>query len=129
MRSKKSWSLTFSGALLALLGGCGDEPESVGAQRAALVAVCTEDAATAPAGAWLCGTPRTVECDTWPGTASPGEIYVVHSEGCAGPTLLVDEGPFALGENEVVVTQPLPSGAVELCRSTLLVVDTTPPLA
>ena len=120
-------------SLLGALAGCGGEPEVTRSERARLVAVCAESAETVPDGAWLCGEPRTVECDAHPGTASPAAIYVVHPDGCENAELTVDEGPFALGEREIVVmerivpTDPGDPDTREVCRSTLVVVDTTPP--
>lgn len=119
-------------SLLAMLSGCGGDAESVGSERAALVAVCAESADSVPEGDWLCGEPRTVECDAQPGTASPATIYVLSRDGCDGRRLLVKEGPFAVGEHDIVVTErvdPAGSARRELCRSGLNVVDTTPPQA
>jgi hypothetical protein len=120
--------------LLGALPACaGAEP--VGSAREPLVAICSEDMATVPRSAWLCGAPRTIECDAHPGTASPKEIYVVQSEGCEAPRLMVDEGPFALGERDIVVSEPIPAIGVdaptsrEVCRSRLTVIDRTPPVA
>lgn len=120
-------------SLLGTLTGCGDEPEPTRSERARLVAVCAENAETVPDGAWLCGEARTVECDAHPGTASPAAIYVVRPDGCENAELIVDEGPFALGQSDVVVmehlvpTDPGDPDTREVCRSTLVVVDTTPP--
>lgn len=119
-------------SLLVLLSGCGSDAESVGSERAALVAVCAESAASVPDGDWLCGEARTVECDAQPGTASPATIYVVTPDGCGGQRLLVESGPFTVGQHEIVVSEPgAPAGspARELCSSRLNVVDTTPPRA
>lgn len=122
---------------MPLLGGlpacAGSEP--LGSTREPLVAICAEDRAAVPDSAWLCGAPRTSECDARSGTASPKQIYVVQSDGCEAPKLLVDEGPFALGEHDIVVSEPIPAIGVdaptsrELCRSRLTVIDTTPPVA
>jgi hypothetical protein len=117
-------------SLFALLSGCGGDAESVGSERAALVAVCAENVASVPNGDWLCGEPRTVECDAQPGTASPATIYVVPDDGCGDRQLLVEAGPFAVGEHEIVVSERLDaSSSRELCRSSLNVVDTAPPQA
>jgi hypothetical protein len=116
--------------LLMILSGCGSDAENAGSQRAALVAVCAESAASIPNGVWLCGEPRTLECDARPGTASPEAIYVVSSESCGDRRLLVENGPFAIGEHEVVVSERVDASgsaqpvARELCRSRLSVVDT-----
>jgi len=117
-------------SLLLTLSACGSDAESVGSQRAALVAVCTEGVASVPNGEWMCGEARTVECDAQSGTASPGTIYVLIPDGCGGQRLLVESGPFTLGEHEIVVSEqgdPAGSTARELCRSRLNVVDTLPP--
>lgn len=112
------------GFLCAVPLGCGDQTEEAGSSTAALVAVCAEAPGDVPDGAWLCGTDRVVECDARPGTASPTEIFVIPSHGCHD-ALVVEPGPFAIGEHELVVRTP----AAEVCRSRLTVVDTTPPLA
>lgn len=104
--------------------GCGDETEDAGTTSAALVAVCAESASEVPANAWLCGVDRVVECDAHPGTASPAEIFVVSSDRC-DDALVVEPGPFAVGEHEIVVR----TASVDVCRSRLTVVDTTPPVA
>jgi hypothetical protein len=119
-----------TGSLLGVLTGCGGDPEMTRSERTPLVAVCAETDDAVPSGAWLCGSPRTVECDAHPGTASPAAIYVVRSDGCEND-LLVDEGPFSLGEREIVVNERVAgtSEVREVCRSTLTVVDTTPPSA
>jgi hypothetical protein len=120
---------------LGMLAGCGDETEFTSRERTPLVAVCAESSETLPNGAWVCGTARTVECDAHPGTASPRTIYVVRADGCENAQLLVDEGPFALGENRIVVSERVvvtDAGALEtqeVCSSTLTVVDTMPPSA
>jgi hypothetical protein len=117
-------------SLLGMLSGCGSASERVGSERQPLVAVCAESVASVPGGEWLCGEPRTVECDARPGTASPTTIYVVADDGCADRRLLVEEGPFAVGEHEIVVSNRVDASEVhELCRSSLNVVDTTPPRA
>lgn len=119
-----------------MLSGCGgastdSDAKTVGSERAALVAVCAESVESMPDGAWLCGEPRTEECDARAGTASPATIYVLTPAGCGGRRLLVENGPFAFGEHEIVVSEPVdPTGSpLELCRSRLNVVDTTPPQA
>jgi hypothetical protein len=115
-------------SLLVMLSACGSTAESVGDERQPLVALCAESAASVPDGDWLCGEPRTVECDALPGTASPATIYVVTEDGCSDRRFVVEEGPFAIGEHEIVVSERADgSAARELCRSSLNVVDTTPP--
>ena len=94
-----------------------------------LVAVCTDTVDGLPDGVWLCGTSRTIECGAPNGTASPREIYVVPRAGCANGSLVVDQGPFGLGEHELIVRSIAPGATLgdEVCRSRLTVVDTTPP--
>jgi hypothetical protein len=117
-------------SLLVLVSGCGStDDESIDSQRAPLVAICAESEQSVPDGSWVCGEPLVLECDARPGTAAPDSIYVVASDSCDDRTLLVDEGPFALGEHEVVVSEGSVSASAELCRSHLVVVDTTPPRA
>jgi hypothetical protein len=121
--------------LLGLSTGCGGETESTRNERDPLVAVCAESNETLPAGVWLCGESRTVECDAQPGTASPRTIYVIRDDGCDNTRLLVNEGPFELGETKIVVSERIvatETGAEEtheVCTSTLTVVDTLPPSA
>jgi hypothetical protein len=132
---RRSTPLCALCSLLALLSGCSSDAESVGTKRAALVAVCAESVQSVPDGVWLCGDARTVECDARPGTASPAAIYVLSNEGCGDRRLLVEEGPFALGQHEIVVTERVDAAGStqpelrEVCRSQLTVVDTTPPEA
>ncbi len=120
-------------SLLMTLMGCGEDAENVGSTRTPLVAVCAESVDEVPPGAWLCGARRRVECDAQPGTAAPDAIYVVPGGGCQGRRLVVEAGPFALGEREIVVREELAGDAPdakdtrEVCRSALIVVDTTPP--
>jgi hypothetical protein len=111
-----------------LLYGCGSsgaEP-SAGAE-ASLVAVCSATPDALPAGAWQCGASRQVECDSALGSAGPQRIYVVSDASCDEQSLRVAPGPFGVGEHEVVVSDAASSR--EVCRSTLTVVDTTPPRA
>jgi hypothetical protein len=55
---------------------------------------------------------------------------VLTDDGCADRRLLVEKGPFPIGEHEVVVSEGIEnSDAREVCRSRLNVVDTTPPKA
>jgi hypothetical protein len=125
------------GAAILPLGvglACGSQAEPVRSEREALVATCVDSASTAPQGGWVCGTSRTLECDRAPGTASPDVIYVVRESGCDNVELSVVPGPFPLGQTEVVVTERVatPGGgteAREICRSELVVVDTTAPSA
>src|SRR5689334_2587532 len=123
-------SCLLLGSLCVTSIGCGDGAEPVGSSSAPLVAVCAETMDQVPQGAWLCGTPRSVECSGHPGVANPKQIYVVPNDGCQS-SLVVERGPFAVGEHEIVVSRPATSdsAAVELCRSQLLVVDSTPPVA
>jgi hypothetical protein len=123
------------GAVLAfgaLGAACSGESEPTRRESTPLVAECAESADAVPAGGWLCGNPRTVECDGHPGTASPATIYVVREDGCDDVEYTVAPGPFALGGTEIVVSERAldPNGEttlLEVCRSELDVVDTTPP--
>lgn len=123
-------------SLFGLLSACGSgaselEPESRDA--AALVAVCSPTATALPEGAWQCGVARRVECDSSLGSGGPERIYVVGEASCDDASLRVALGPFPVGEHEVVVSATAPGAngdpatAHEVCRSTLTVVDTTPP--
>ena len=119
-------------AFVVLGAGCSSEPEPIGRESTPLVAECAESAEAVPDGAWLCGDPRTVECDGHPGTATPRTIYVVRQGGCDDVEYTVMPGPFVLGRTEIVVSERAldPNGGTtlrEVCRSALDVVDTTPP--
>ena len=124
-------SLLLAGSLLASLGACSDNAENVGSRSEPLVAVCAESMDSLPPGSWQCGAPRTMECTAHPGTANPSRIYVVPNTNESCPERLsVDKGPFAVGEHTIIVTQTNDSApATELCRSTLTVEDTMPPVA
>jgi hypothetical protein len=117
---------------VVLGAGCSSQPEPIRSERTPLVAVCAESVRAVPDGAWICGNPRTVECDAQPGTASPATIYVVREAGCDDIEYTVARGPFALGRTDVVVSERVvdPNGGTtlrEACRSELDVVDTIPP--
>lgn len=120
-----------------LLYGCGSEAgePSAGSEASSLVAVCSGAQSDLPAGAWQCGVSRQVECDSALGSAGPAQIYVVRDDGCDGSSLQVSSGPFGVGDHDVVVSERVPGAngepatSREVCRSTLTVVDTTPPRA
>jgi hypothetical protein len=105
----------------ALFFAC-DDPEG-------LVVECVDPAGSVPAGGWVCGEEKIVEC-TSPDGAEVDIIYTQLEAGSCDATELTvsDSGPFALGEHEISVTAT-PDGGDEalLCTSTLTVVDTTPP--
>lgn len=107
-------SLAFAAA------ACGGDPE-VAAGDDALVAVCLDASAPAPSGAWMCGETRVVEC-TSPTTRGP-TLYV--REPTCGVLSVSDPGPFPVGSVEIDVVLDEDR---QLCTSTLIVEDTTPPV-
>ncbi|WP_159398086.1 hypothetical protein [Sorangium cellulosum] len=118
-------------SLSALLVGCNND-EPIGGSAQALVVECVDPGGEIPAGEWVCGEERVVECTSARGTYV-ATIYAELTAGaCAEATVTVsDEGPFALGSHEVVVTAEVEGGEVEaasLCASELVVVDTTAPV-
>ena len=69
MNKNVIWSrfATIAGAALALsglllVGACSGE--DVGSGAAPLTVQCVDSSGSAPAGAWICGEARTVECDS-----------------------------------------------------------------
>jgi len=120
---------------LGLLYGCGGGEADPSTEQSSLVAVCAASAESLPDGSWQCGSPQRIECDSAVGSAGPPQIYVVRGTGCNGQPLLVNPGPFPLGEHEVIVSETvagvdgMPATSREVCRSALSVVDTTPPRA
>ncbi len=133
MTNARAWYGLCATCLMPWLVGCEKEAVALAESRASLAAVCASSIDALPEGAWLCGSERAVECDAQPGTAAPAEIFVVVEDGCEDRALVADPGPFALGRNEVVISEPFDAIGVgtpsqrELCRSTLNVVDTIPP--
>lgn len=123
------------GAALFVLGtgtllapGCNQE--EIASARQPLTAVCVDESAPAPSGAWTCEATTTVECDT-PLGAWVDHIYVPIAGGaCADAELTVSEpGPFLPGAYTISVSASISGGAAsEVCTSTLVVVDTTPPV-
>lgn len=97
-------------ATLALLG-CDDGEPIPGLRTQEVQAVCVEPNASVPAGAWLCGEPRTVSC----GAVLP-PLYVRGDCGLSllAPEVVTDQA----GTQTVLVTRP--NGSL-VCSSTLTV--------
>lgn len=138
------WKIGATAILLSLpLGACGGDGDDGSTETATrpLEAVCAETPEAVPEDAWICGEDRQVECES-PEGAHVELIHVVGSEsgGAAGtepdfcperPLQVSDEGPFPVGEHEIVVYRPaLFEGGepAEVCRSRLTVVDSAPPV-
>lgn len=111
----------------ALVAACGVDGSATGARP--LEALCVPDAASVPAGGWVCGEDRVLECTSPQGTSGP-TLYVV--DAACGQVTVSDPGPFGLGTRSIdivdhgalVIPAPPPRA---LCSATLTVVDTTPP--
>ncbi|MFO0747512.1 MAG: hypothetical protein U1F43_17875 [Myxococcota bacterium] len=118
--------LLLGGALALGAAACADE--GPGVTVAPLTAVCVEPDAGVTVD-WACGEPLVVECRA---PATPVAFIYVDADqvpdGVCGAELLVsDPGPFALGDHGISV-RVATDLSVEVCASTLTVVDTTPPL-
>jgi len=126
------------GALGALsLASACSSGTTAGSSQAPLVPSCTEDAGGLDPADWLCPNDLTVECKD--GVGDPATIYLEPSGDlsetpCENIELsLNDEGPFAVGTHDIVVTAQASSEGQEPtvveCQSTLTVTDTEPPEA
>ena len=126
--------LLVAGAFtLAFAASCTSD--SVGGSPKALVASCVEDTAELDPEDWLCPDDFTVECED--GEGDPETIYLEPSGDLSESTCdeieltLNDEGPFGVGEHDVVVTAEASDEGgdpvVFECEAKLTVVDTTPP--
>lgn len=104
-----------------LLSAACDDPD--------VFVVCVDPGDSVPAGGWVCGEEKVVEC-TSPDGAEVDTIYAQLESGSCDETELSasESGPFALGAHEIVVTATPDEGErAELCTSTLTIVDTTAP--
>ncbi len=128
--------LLIAGAFaLALTASCNSD--GVEGSPTALVASCVDDAEQLKPEDWVCPDDFTVECED--GKGNPDTIYLepagdVSESACDEIELtLNDEGPFEVGEHEVVVTAEASveggEPAVFECEAKLTVVDTEPPTA
>lgn len=128
--------LLILGALAAASVACGGRAEDgvdLGLQP--LNASCAATDADVPAGGWICGESRTVEC-AGPSGTDVGDIYVVESQVAPGSMLcgggdaveINDAGPYDPGTHDLVLTRVDAAGTrTELCSSELTVQDTLPP--
>ncbi|MEP7120490.1 MAG: hypothetical protein ABJE95_06265, partial [Byssovorax sp.] len=94
------------GALAAPLFVAACNGEKLGSGSAALTVECVEDGTLMPAGAWVCGEARTVECDSLAG-AHVGFIYTQAGAPttCGDEELTVSEtGPFLVGSHTITVS-------------------------
>jgi hypothetical protein len=119
------------GALTAPLFVAACNGEDLGSGTAALTPQCVEDGSLIPANVWICGEARTVECDSLVG-AHVGLIYtqIGAPTTCSDEELTVSQtGPFLVGPHAITVSGSINGApAVQLCASTLTVVDTLPPV-
>jgi len=127
--------LVAAGFALALTASCTSN--NVGGSPEALVASCVEDTAELDPEDWLCPDDFTVECED--GEGNPETIFLEPAGDLSENTCdeieltLNDEGPFGLGEHDVIVTAEASveggDPAVFECEAKLTVVDTAPPEA
>jgi hypothetical protein len=128
MAGMSKYLLLFLSAPLCLLALACSSEGTPGGQSANLEPVCVDD--PAELDGWLCPEPLEVECED--GEADPDLIYFTPEppEGETPPACdeleyaLNDEGPFELGEHEIVINlvEDGELGAV-LCETTLTVQD------
>jgi hypothetical protein len=119
---------TFLCVSLLAVASCARE-ESTASRRAPLQAACTATTAEVPAGGWVCGESRTVECNA--AQTEVDFIYVSPPDAvCDGKEFSVsDEGPFAVGTYDITVSGPPPAEGADpqTCVSTLVVKDSSAP--
>ena len=119
------------GALSGLLFIAACNGEALGSGAAALTVECVESGAVPPAGAWICGEARTVECDSVVG-AHVDFIYTKAGANltCGDEDLTVNlPGPFLVGGHDITVSGSINGAPVaEICASSLTVIDTLPPV-
>mgnify|MGYP001815201920 FL=1 len=123
--------LLFSAPLCLLALACSSSG-TTGGQSANLEPVCVDD--PSELDGWLCPEPLVVECED--GGADPDLVYF-QPEAPEGETPqacdeldyeLNDEGPFDLGEHEIVISALDDGEAGEvLCETTLTVEDSEAP--
>ncbi len=126
--TKRTTLLSLGLLLGAAVSSCSRDDDATGTLKAPLQASCAAQAADVPAGAWVCGESRTVECNA--AQTDVDFIYVTPTDAvCEGKELqLSNEGPFAVGTHEITVTTaPAVGEGPETCTSTLIVKDTAAP--
>ena len=131
--TERHFLILAASSLTALALGCSGA-ESTSGTNSRLAAECIEDATDLEETEWLCPDDLTVECED--GGADPELIYLEPSgdlpESCEEIELsLNDEGPFGVGEHEIVVTAEAAGedgdGVEVICEATLTVEDTEAP--
>lgn len=119
------------GALSGLLFVAACNGEDLGSGAAPLTVQCVDVGAPIPAGAWICGEARTVECDSLAG-AHVDFIYAQlgSTTTCGDAELTVSlPGPFLVGPHAITVSGSISGGpAAQICASDLTVVDTVAPV-
>jgi len=130
--TKTPWTWALS---LTAVVACGPAPthsgagSTVGGSSASnLEARCEDEPEDIPEDALRCGADRTFEC----GVDPIGDLYVTAGDlgrvNCGTSTLTVsDAGPFEVGIHPIDVVETSTSGSVDVCTSTVTVVDTTVP--
>lgn len=121
------------GFALALASSCTSD--GVGGSQQPLVASCVESSDELDPEDWLCPDDLMVECED--GEGNPETIYLEPAGDLSDSTCddieltLNDEGPFGVGEHDVVVTAEASvedgEPATFECEAKLTVVDTEPP--
>jgi len=116
--------------------GCSTDT-TTGSNQAALTPSCVEDATELDPEEWLCPNGFTVECEE--GVGDPDTIYVepaseLADTACDNLDLSInDEGPFALGTHQIIVTAEASDDGQEPtiveCEAELVVEDTEAPEA
>jgi hypothetical protein len=130
--ARRSWIVPL---LLTLgIAGCVGEDEAIGEARAPIV-VCEDVATEIPAEAWTCGEDIVLQCSGPWGTPAPPlyltpELVDTQASLTCGdvdflPSLAL--GSLSLGEQPLTVTQLSLHGSLDMCASTVTVVDTLPP--
>ena len=134
MNSRISLLIIGLSAIL-FASGCSSEGTTAGVTPN-LEAECVDDASEVEG--WLCPEPQTLECED--GVADPDLIFFEPKptddsrETCADFDYeLNDEGPFEVGEHDILITEVLEEGeegpAEVLCETTLTVQDKQDPEA
>lgn len=118
--------LRLSLCALGLAAACGDTSSGPATRSAALETACVTPAAL-PAGAFLCGESRTVECDDGKGSTSLPVLYLTESDdlACADGPFTADAQSYGVGTHGIAVRDASGAG---VCTAELVVADTVAPV-
>ncbi|MDB4989191.1 MAG: hypothetical protein JWN04_4369, partial [Myxococcaceae bacterium] len=109
---------------VSMTGACDDQGQGLAADARELQSVCVASGAQAPAGAWLCPGPLTLQC-----AAAPLPVIYVsdpQNPSCAPAPLLTDPiSMTTLGAQPVRVRR---ANGDLVCETTVSVVDSAPPV-